>query len=254
MYKILANTLFLGKDIVYLTDCHSTNDEANNRLVHRTVSEGSIIITDNQTKGRGQRGNQWISEPGKNLTFTLILQPSFLIPSDQFYLNMSISLAVTDFFDDYVQGVKIKWPNDIFHTDSGKLGGVLIENSISSFSIESSIVGIGLNINQVDFTVPNATSLTKLTNQNFDLWELFRLLVMHIEKRYLELKKGMHSKILSDYLNKLFRYEEWAKYEDNAVFIGRIRGIGKDGKLIIEKENGFVNHYAFKEVKFLFDK
>jgi BirA family biotin operon repressor/biotin-[acetyl-CoA-carboxylase] ligase len=134
------------------------------------------------------------------------------------------------------------------------LGGVLIENSISSLSIESSIVGIGLNINQVDFTVPNATSLTKLTNQNFNLWELFRLLVMQIENRYLELKKGMYSKILSDYLNKLFRYGEWAKYEDNVVFIGRIIGIDKDGKLIIEKENGFINHYAFKEVKFLFDK
>lgn len=254
MYKILANTLFLGKDIVYLTDCHSTNDEASKRLDQRTVSEGSIIITDNQTKGRGQRGNQWISEPGKNLIFSLVLQPTFLVPADQFYLNMTISLAVTDFFSDYVQGVKIKWPNDIFHADSGKLGGVLIESSINSLSIESSIVGIGLNINQVDFTVPNATSLSKLTHQDFNLLELFRLLVLHIEKRYLELKKGMHSKLLSDYLNQLFRYEEWAKYEDNEVFIGRIIGIDKDGRLIIEKENGFVNHYAFKEVKFLFDK
>lgn len=254
MYKILANTLFLGKDIVYLTDCHSTNDEANWRLGNRTATEGSIIITDNQTKGRGQRGNQWISEPGKNLIFSLILQPVFLIPSDQFYLNMSISLAITDFFSDYVQGIKIKWPNDIFHSDLGKLGGVLIENSLSPSSIESSIVGIGLNINQIDFALPNATSLAKLANQNFQIWELFRLLIMHIEIRYLELKRGQYSKILSDYLNKLYGYETWAKYEDNSVFNGRIIGIGKEGKLIIEKENGTVNHFAFKEVKFLFDK
>ena len=135
MYKILANTVFLGKDIIYLTECHSTNDEALERLRRREISEGSIIFTDNQTKGRGQRGNVWLSQAGMNITFSLLLKPNFLIPSEQFYLNMIISLSVVELFLGYSDDMKIKWPNDILHQSDGKIGGILIENIINQKGI-----------------------------------------------------------------------------------------------------------------------
>ncbi|WP_194975004.1 biotin--[acetyl-CoA-carboxylase] ligase [Aquiflexum lacus] len=252
MYKILANTLFLGKDIIYLTDCHSTNDEAHDRLRKREVAEGSVVITDNQTKGKGQRGNQWHSEKGKNLTFSLVLQPRFLSPSEQFFLNIVISLSILDFFSDYIQDIRIKWPNDIVHITDGKLGGILIENFISQSALESSIVGIGLNINQRDFSVSNACSLAQLAGQDFDKWELLRGLIKHIENRYIQFRKVKRELLREEYLLKLFRFNEWSDFEDEEIFRGRIKGITEEGKLVIEKENGHFQHYAFKEVKFLF--
>lgn len=252
MYKILANTLFLGKDIIYLTDCHSTNNEAQDRLRKGEVFEGSIVITDNQSKGKGQRGNQWISEKGKNLTFSLVLQPKFLIPSEQFFLNIVISLSILDLLSEYIEGFQIKWPNDIVHITDGKLGGILIENSLSQSTLESSIVGIGLNVNQRNFAMPNVCSLTQLAGQDFDIWELFRGLIKHIENRYIQLKKAKRLQLKEEYLSKLFRFDEWSNFEDKEIFKGIIKGITEEGKLIILKENGHFQHYAFKEVKFLF--
>lgn len=252
MYKILANTLFLGKDIIYLTDCHSTNDEALERLRKREVAEGSVVITDNQTQGKGQRGNQWFSEKGKNLTFSMVLQPKFLLPSDQFFLNIAVSLSILDFLSEYIQGVRIKWPNDIVHISDGKLGGVLIENAITQSALESSVIGIGLNINQRNFQLPNACSLSLLAGQEFDIWELFRGLVKHIENRYVQLKKEERTRLKEEYLYKLYRLDEWCDYEDTGIFKGKINGVTDEGKLVIEKENGLIQQYAFKEVKFLF--
>jgi BirA family transcriptional regulator, biotin operon repressor / biotin---[acetyl-CoA-carboxylase] ligase len=252
MYKILANTLFLGKDIIYLTDCHSTNDEALKRLRKREVAEGSVVITDNQTKGKGQRGNQWFSEKGKNLTFSLVLQPKFLTPSEQFFLNICVSLSILDFLSDYIQDIRIKWPNDIVHISGSKLGGILIENVLSQSSLESSIIGIGLNINQRDFFVPNACSLVQLAGQDFDIWELLRGLIKDIENRYIQLKKVDKETLVKEYLQKLYGFGEWREFEDEEKFKGRIDGITAEGKLIIEKENGHFQQYAFKEVRFLF--
>ncbi len=94
MYKILANTLFLGKDIHFLPDCHSTNDITLQAIRQKEVQEGSIFITNHQTRGKGQRGNTWETKPGENLTFSLVLQPRFLDLSEQFLLNIAISNAI----------------------------------------------------------------------------------------------------------------------------------------------------------------
>jgi BirA family transcriptional regulator, biotin operon repressor / biotin---[acetyl-CoA-carboxylase] ligase len=251
MYKILANTVFLGKDVNYLTECHSTNDEAIKRLRLKEIGEGSIIITDNQTKGRGQRGNQWFSEPGKNITFSILLQPNFLSPDEQFYLNMVVSLAVVEVLRDYCQGLEIKWPNDIVHKSDGKLGGILIENIINQKGIEHSVIGIGLNINQTKFDFKKVTSLKLLTGQDLDRWELVRLLVAKLEKGYMALKKGNLKKITDDYMAFLHKLEEWHQYDDGKVFEGKIKGIDQNGKILIEKRDGTINPYGFKEVIFL---
>ena len=251
MYKILANTVFLGKDVIYLTECHSTNDETLERLRKREIAEGSIIITDHQTKGRGQRGNIWQSESGKNITFSLLLQPIFLAPSEQFYLNMIISLALVELLSEYSSDLKIKWPNDILHQTDGKLGGILIENIINQKGIEHSVIGVGLNINQTDFDLPKVTSLKLLARQEQDRWEIFKLLIAKIEKRYMALKKGELKKIKADYLANLYRMGEWFSFDDGEVFEGKIKGIDQNGKIIIEKRDGEVCLYGLKEVAFL---
>ncbi|AWW31899.1 biotin--[acetyl-CoA-carboxylase] ligase [Echinicola strongylocentroti] len=252
MHKILANTVFLGKDIIYMTECHSTNDIASAKIKDGTVKEGSIVLTDKQTKGRGQRGNRWYSEPGKNLTFSLVLAPVFLSPGAQFDLNRMISKAVKDALNRYADGIMVKWPNDIVHTTQGKLGGILIENSLTQSRIETSVVGIGLNLNQVDFALPGPVSLAVLSGRQVDKWELLNEILVEIEKRYIQVKKGRVDKLREEYWQDLYLREEWATYEDaSGIYEGMITGITPEGRLIIKKKDGKVNQYAFKEVKFL---
>ncbi|MBN7815417.1 biotin--[acetyl-CoA-carboxylase] ligase [Algoriphagus pacificus] len=252
MYKILANTIFLGKDVHFLPDCHSTNDIALQMVRSGQVQEGAIVICGYQTKGKGQRGNSWVSEPGKNLTFSLVLKPAFLDITEQFVLNMCISNAIRKVLQDYVPYLTVKWPNDLVVPDFGKLGGILIENVISSKSWENAVVGIGLNINQLVFENEKATSLSKITGNNFDLQELFRLIITQIEQSYLQLKKGKHKEIKNDYLSHLYLKNQIASFRsENGDFSGQITGIDEQGKLLIEDETGELRTFGLKEVAFL---
>lgn len=251
MHKILANTLFLGKDIINLTECHSTNDEAIRLFKMGRAKEGTIIITEKQTKGRGQRGNRWYSEPGKNLTFSFILTPLFLDATEQFELNMAIAVGVQEVLAAYVEGIRIKWPNDFVHSSLGKLGGMLIENSVSGQGIEMSVIGLGLNINQTVFPFPAATSLAKIAGSEIYMEEFFKLLIVSLEKSYLLLKKGERNDIRCAYLRQLYRMGEWALYEDKEPFTGKIIGVAPSGKLLVEKQNKETVSYSFKEVVFL---
>lgn len=250
MYKFLANTIFLGKDIISLTVCHSTNDLAMERVRTKVAVEGSIIISENQSKGRGQRGNHWQSEPGKNLTFSIILRPNFLDPTEQFDLNIVVSLAIWEVLAEYTKDLKVKWPNDLYHNTEGKIGGILIENSIGARGIDFSVVGIGLNINQKGFIIPNASSLANLSGLELDRWEIFKLVIQSLEKKYMLLKKGEMKSLRAAYSQNLYRFGQWKTYSDGEKFLGKIKGITREGKLIIEKENGLENHYGFKEVTF----
>jgi BirA family biotin operon repressor/biotin-[acetyl-CoA-carboxylase] ligase len=251
MYKILANTIFLGKDIINLPECHSTNEIAMAKVKSKDGAEGTIIVTENQTKGKGQRGNVWYTQAGKNLTFSLILSPKFLKPLDQFNLNVIASKAIHEVLSQYVHGLKIKWPNDIVHEEDGKLGGILIENIIGQNSIEYSIVGIGLNLNQLTFEISSATSVAKLSGGEVEKWEIFKLLIQKIESNYLELKKGNMKNLKNYYMHHLYRFDQMAKYKDSIEFEGKIVAINDYGQLGIQKKEGMVNYYNFKEVCFL---
>src|SRR5690349_7854438 len=159
----------MGHSVVFMPECHSTNDEAS-RLIESSshVVEGTVVITDSQTSGRGQRGNTWITEPGKNLTFSLLMKPTFLNAQDQFLLNKAFSLGLYDYLNATLQAtVKIKWPNDMVVNDK-KICGILIENQIQGQNIQNSIVGIGLNVNQENFSIPTATSM-KVLGKDFTL-------------------------------------------------------------------------------------
>ncbi len=251
MYKILANTIFLGKDVLFLPECHSTNDISLELVRQRKAKEGSIIICNHQTKGRGQRGNTWEVEKGQNLTFSLVLQPNFLDLSKQFYLNMMVSNAIRKLLQDYLPQLKVKWPNDLIVPLEGKIGGILIENLVGSKGWDFSVVGIGLNINQVKFSMPTATSLGKLTGSNFDLQEIFRLLIPFLEQGYLALKKGKYSETKLEYMRHLYLFEERSVFRASGNdFFGRIVGIDEVGNLQIREDSGLMRNFGFKEISF----
>ena len=138
MYKIPAKTLFMGQKLIYVPECHSTNSSLSDLINHADLPEGLVLITDNQTKGRGQRGNNWDSLPGENLTFSILLKPKFLATRDQFQLNMAIAIGIADGVRQLMsQQVSLKWPNDIM-IDGKKVGGILIENqSQQRFPLDS---------------------------------------------------------------------------------------------------------------------
>ena len=252
MYKILANTIFLGKDVHFLPECHSTNDTALQLVRDKKAQEGTVVICENQSKGRGQRGNTWISEPGKNLTFSLVLRPIFMDISEQFYLNMTVSNSVRSLLQDYIPNLQVKWPNDLVVPGFGKIGGILIENTFSGEGWEFAVVGIGLNVNQLLFNTENTTSLYSLTGNQINMEELFKLLITQLEQGYIQLKKGKWKEIKEEYLHHLFLKDRLAKFSsDGKEFYGIITGINQEGKLEISLQNGDQAVFALKEVRFL---
>lgn len=254
MNKIQPKTLFVGKNIVYLPTCHSTNDIASEKIQNGEGIDGTIVITDHQTSGRGQRGNTWEATKAQNITMSLILRPSFLRPYEQFDLNMAISTGIYSFFAACgVSGVSIKWPNDIYINDK-KAGGILIESTISGSSLNYSVIGIGLNINQTEFSNPRATSLALETGKTgMSLIELIEQLCHYLESAYLLLKKGHKEEIRKRYLEIMFRFGLLSRFRDaDGTFLGTIRGVDSAGKLIIE---GGIQEksYDIKEIEYLFD-
>ncbi len=251
MYKILANTIFLGKDVLFLPECHSTNDKALELIRTDQAREGFIVICGHQSRGKGQRGNTWETEPGKNLTFSLVLKPDFLDITEQFQLNMMVSNSIRKLLQEYLPDLKVKWPNDLVIPGRGKIGGILIENILNSTSWEYAVVGIGLNINQRSFGISTACSLASVTGGQFDLEELFRMLISHFEQGYISLKKGKTEEIRRDYLQNLFLREEWAFFQTKSDQLeGKISGVSKEGKLQMELRDGTERTFDLKEVSF----
>jgi len=252
MYKILANTIFLGKDILFLPECHSTNDKALELVKNRQAHEGSIVVTAHQTKGKGQRGNAWYSKKNENLTFSLILRPKFLDISEQFFLNMMVSNSIRETLGEYLPDLKVKWPNDLLVNGVGKLCGILIENVVTNEGWDYAVVGIGINVNQTEDLPDSATSIKACTGFHFDLEELFKLIVTQIEQGYISLKKSGKEKILTKYLNHLYGYQEWKNFErEGRVFEGMITGVNSDGKLKLRLKGEEETIFDFKELSFL---
>lgn len=234
--------------MLFLSQCHSTNDTAADLLKEKPQIEGTTIITQNQTQGRGQRGNVWKSEPGKNATFTVILKPTTVPTQKQFQLHLITTLAIYQtLFPILGKELKIKWPNDIYYRDR-KLGGILIENTLKGAHIENSIIGIGLNVNQSHFSSVHATSLFDITDESFEANNIIEQILIDLEKKYLELKNGKLKSLEAQYLRRLYQFESINTYEaNNRTFQGKIIGINPSGLLQIQ-ENEQVHEFAFKEV------
>lgn len=256
MKPISSNSLFIGKVASYLASVDSTNIFANNLLSKSTPIEGTVIYTDNQYAGRGQIGSKWESEAGENIILSVILYPKFLPIQSQFKLNQVVALSVYDLLKEYifpVDQLSVKWPNDIYINDK-KIGGILIENKLKGSLLASTIIGVGLNINQTNFSpnLPNPTSLLLETENRGDTYDLIGSFCEHLERRYLQLKAGQHHNLDQDYLKVLYGYQEWRTYriaKTEAPFKGKVIGISPEGKLQIQTTNEILEFY-FKEVVF----
>ncbi len=246
------NTLFLGKVLKEYDILDSTNSEAERLLRKNKLPEGAVILAHKQEQGRGQMGNRWYSEAGKNLTMTVVLYPRLDFPKEQFLLNQMASLAIKDVLDELgLENVMIKWPNDIW-VGSRKIAGILIQNSISQKSISQSIIGIGLNINQSHFPEGSGKPTSLLSEGlKVNVKEVLAQLCYSLEKRYLMLKANRKEELSSDYHHHLFRKDKWHIYlgKDGMPFNGRILGVDEMGRLLMDSNEG-KKAFNFKEITF----
>ncbi|WP_181304305.1 biotin--[acetyl-CoA-carboxylase] ligase [Rufibacter sp. XAAS-G3-1] len=254
MQNKLPDTLFIGQQLVFLPECASTNTEAHLLLNKNEATDGCVIVAGAQTGGRGQRGNTWDVEPDKNITLSVILKPTFLEAQQQFSLNIAVSLAALDLLQEYLPaGASLKWPNDLYCHDK-KMGGILIENSVSGRFLQHSVVGLGINVNQVTFAHPRATSLALLTGQQYPLPNLINKLLESIERRYLALRSGADAAQKREYLQHLYRYQEWHLYEvGGRVLPGQITGVDAIGQLAVLMEQK-LQFFQFQEIKFVIEE
>ncbi len=227
----------------------STNTEALRRL--DGIPSGTVLAARSQTAGRGQRGNTWFTEPGKNLTFSVVLKDLGLKASDSIRLNALTSVAVVSLLEHYGVQPVIKWPNDIY-VSGRKICGMLIENTLDGAMLGASVVGIGININQREFPqLANATSLALCTGKDEALEEVLAV--------FLEIFEGMLSQLDSPelwerYASRLYRLGKTARYYDilrEEEFEGVIQGVEPDGRLCILDAGGERRHYRFKEVSYI---
>lgn len=236
--------------IYHLDTVTSTNDVARDAKYH----DGDIVWADFQTAGRGQRGHSWESRAGENLTFSVLLEPTFLPVTEQFMLLEAVALSLADFFALHDIKTAVKWTNDIYVGDS-KAVGILIEHSYSGSKLSRTIVGIGINVNQMEFSadIPNPISLSLLTGKKYDLAQLLAQYEQCLQRRYSQLRKREYATLQNDYHSALYRRDELHAYAlpDGTRFQGIIRGVETTGELVVEDEKGVARGYLFKEIEFI---
>lgn len=249
-------TLFIGKNLIFLPQIHSTNSYATHLLKNVNLAEGTVIHTDLQTEGKGQRGALWYSEAGQNLTASVVLKPVFLELDRQFFLYQIAALACYDTITELVNtshnDIKIKWPNDIL-LGSKKLSGILIENSIQNNQINWSVIGIGMNINQLSFADSlNASSLRLAKGQVLSVGETLNRLCENLEKYYLALINSKFEWINLNYQEKLFGKNDYLPYEmDEQTHYMMVEGITNEGLLILKDIHGKKKIVDVKQAKLL---
>jgi len=234
----------------YTKQTHSTNVLLWEMIREKSLPEGFVVQTDFQTAGKGQIGNSWESEAGRNLLFSMVLYPQRVTVDNQFLLSQLVSLGIKKALDEYTDGITVKWPNDIYWNDK-KLVGILIENSLQGTKIKSSVIGIGLNVNQKVFVsnAPNPVSLLQITGRRQNRKLLLTKICQNIQKLYTELSV---TKIRAEYAEALYRKEGFYAYRANdETFQAKIISVHPDGQLELETKAGERKGFYFKEVSFV---
>lgn len=247
------NDLSREPEVIRLTETKSTNSYIRSLLSETELPEGSLVMADFQTSGRGQIGNSWESEAGKNLTFSIVIYPETIAAKEQFLISQVAALSIKRTLEHYTDGITVKWPNDVYWKER-KICGMLIENDLTGHSIYCSICGIGININQKHFlsNAPNPVSLTQITGIEHDLREVLDLFRGHFYQLYLSLLQGEKEAIRQDYRESLYRGKGYHTYKDDkGLFEAKIDRIEPTGHLHLRLESGEVRVYAFKEVSFI---
>lgn len=244
--------------LVALDETDSTNQYLSllcNRL-QESVAELTTVTAEFQTAGKGQRGNTWEAEAGKNLLFSFVLYPSFLEARRQFTLSQIVSLAIKEELSRWSDEITIKWPNDIYWKER-KICGILIENDLSGSRIRRCIAGIGININQEVFhsDAPNPVSLKQITGKEHDRHEILAHILRRVQIYYNSLQMEdfavYSAEISARYARSLFRRRGLHPYEDaNGKFLARLLRVEQDGRFVLEDESGKEREYLFKEVQY----
>jgi len=238
------------KKIFFIKEIPSTNALLWEMIRERNLPEGFVVSTDFQTAGKGQRGNSWESDAGKNLLFSLALYPHKVPIEQQFILSQLVSVGIKKALDKYTDGITVKWPNDIYWNDR-KLAGILIENSLQGGQINSVVIGIGLNVNQTEFlsNAPNPVSLRQIKGKRLAKKPLLNSICAHIMELYLELDA---EKIRTEYAKGLYRKDGFHTFQTpEETFQARIQTVHPDGQLELKTENGEKHRFYFKEVQFV---
>lgn len=249
------NTLFTGRNIIKLNEVDSTNSFALDYIHSGKAIDGTVIWALNQKQGRGQRGNSWHSEPGLNLTFSIVLQTNFLKVNESFGLNKFVSVGIINALKQLIPGAapdfKIKWPNDLYYNEQ-KIAGILIENVVKGDHFSYSIIGIGINVNQLKFDGINAGSLALISGGSFSLEDVLSCLLQCIEVVYLPFKNNLKSELHRNYLNNLLGLNT----QRNFIYCGEvitatIINVDTSGKLMLKRASGETIQCDFKEIVWL---
>ncbi|MDE7386576.1 MAG: biotin--[acetyl-CoA-carboxylase] ligase [Muribaculaceae bacterium] len=243
-------------NVIVLPRVDSTSTYMRQELVDAPA--GTVVVTDCQSAGRGQRGNSWEAEPGANLTFSVLLRPEGIDASTQYAVSEAVALAIVESLDELVPDaarLAIKWPNDIYYDDR-KICGILIENTLTGMAVNRSIAGIGININQTRFVsdAPNPVSLSMLTGETYEL----RPLLDRVVTRVLDRVAGVATTAgrcdtAADYMARLWRRDGLHPYllPDGTRFDAAIEGVAPTGHLTLRHADGTATTHAFKEVAFV---
>lgn len=245
--------------LIALQETDSTNQHISRICngLHEGVAELTTVTAEYQSSGKGQRGNSWEAEEGKNLLFSFVLYPTFLEARRQFILSQIVSLSIKEELSRWSDEITIKWPNDIYWRDK-KICGILIENDLTGHYISRSISGIGININQEEFhsDAPNPVSLKLITGKEHDRYEILAHILEWIQTYYeclqLEDSDTYADLIATRYARALFRRQGFHPYEDaNGRFLARLLRVEQDGRFVLEDETGTEREYLFKEVQYI---
>ncbi|MCB0461518.1 MAG: biotin--[acetyl-CoA-carboxylase] ligase [Flavobacteriaceae bacterium] len=240
--------------IIKLNAIDSTNSYLRQLCNEKTLKDYTIVVAKHQTQGRGQMGTVWDSEKGKNLMFSLFKDLSMHDVEFPFYLCMAISLAIVKTFKVLnIPDLSIKWPNDILSADK-KICGILIENVIKS-KLNSTIIGIGVNVNQTEFkNLPKASSLKSITGVHYDLDEILHSIINDTKYYSLLLQEEKYDAVKTEYENLLFRKNKPSTFKnvEGEMFSGFIKGVTKYGKLQVLLEDEIVKKFDLKEIELLY--
>ncbi|WP_339835378.1 biotin--[acetyl-CoA-carboxylase] ligase [uncultured Flavobacterium sp.] len=241
-------------NIIKLNATNSTNDYLKDLMRKQFVDNFTIVVANSQQKGRGQRDAEWFSEAGKNLTFSILVRDLIMSPTELFTLNIAVALSVLETLNQLTsKKCAVKWPNDIM-ADNKKIAGILIENAIQQNGEIYSVIGIGFNVNQINFnSINNVTSLRLLENLDFNLDNILNRLLENL-KQNISLVRIKSDLLWEKYLDNLFKKEIPTTFEDEnqQKFMGIIKGVSSIGQLQVLLEDDSIKNYGVKEIKMLY--
>ena len=246
--------------LIKLDAINSTNEYLKDNIQKNHSKETQVAYTFNQTKGKGQRGKVWTSEPDKNIALSVIFYPKNINVKDQFVLSMQFSLFILNTLKSLdIPNLKIKWPNDIMSGNS-KICGILNETKVKGSFIESFIIGFGININQVNFyDLPNASSLKLIKNIDYDLQGIVSLIFQNLKKHdYLtnalkEFSDNEFQKLNHQYHLNLYKKGEFVQFisYEKEIFCAKILEVNKKGVIKVQKEDKTIKVYNLQEIKMI---